>query len=52
LLIKFSSLGKEQEPSTYLKECVTALTNYLVDEVNDKDLVGLRIRNIEKCRIK
>jgi hypothetical protein len=30
-LIKFRSLGKEQELSTYLKGCITALTNYLVD---------------------
>jgi len=47
LLIKFNSLGEEQEPTLYLKECITAFTNYLVDEVLDRDLVGLRIRNTE-----
>jgi len=52
LLIKFRSPGKEQEPSTYLKECITAITNYLVDEVNDRDLVRLRIRNTENVQDK
>jgi len=28
----------------YLKECLTALTNYLVDKVPGRDLVDLRIR--------
>ena len=37
LLIKFRSPGTEQETSTYLKECITALTYYIVDEVNHKD---------------
>ena len=32
-LIKFNSLGEEQNPATYLRECITALTNYLVDGV-------------------
>jgi len=36
LLIKFKSPGEEQEPTAYLKDCITALTNYLVDEVNDR----------------
>jgi len=48
LLIKFRSPGEEQKPTAYLKECITALTNYLEDEENDRDLVGLRIRNT-KC---
>jgi hypothetical protein len=47
LLIKFNSPGEEQNPATYLKECITALTNYLVDFVPGRDLVGLRIRNTE-----
>ena len=47
LLIKFNSLGEEQDPTTYLKECITALTNYLVDKVPGRDLVGLRIHNTE-----
>jgi hypothetical protein len=44
--------GEEQEPAAYLKECITALTNYLVDEVADRDLVGLRIRNTENIQAK
>ena len=32
---------------TYLKECITELTNYLVDDVPDRDLVGVKIRNME-----
>jgi len=52
LLIKFNSLGEEQDPTTYLKECITALTNYLVDKVPDRDLVGLRIRNTENVQDK
>jgi hypothetical protein len=52
LLIKFNSPGEEQDPTTYLKECITALTNYLVDKVPDRDLVGLRIRNTENVQDK
>jgi len=52
LLIKFNSLGEEQDPTTYLKECITALTDYLVDKVPDRDLVGLRIRNTENVQDK
>jgi len=51
LLIKFNSPGEEQEPTAYLKECIT-LTDYLVDEVPDRDLVGLRIRNTENVHDK
>jgi len=51
-LIKFNSLGEEQDPATYLKECIIALTNYLVDKVPDRHLVGLRIRNIENVQDK
>ena len=39
LLIKFRAPGEEQNPTTYLKECITALTNYLVNDVDDRDLV-------------
>jgi hypothetical protein len=52
LLIKFNSPGEEQDPTTYLKECITALTNYLVDKVPDRDLVGLIIRNTENVQDK
>jgi hypothetical protein len=52
LLIKFNSSGEDQEPTAYLKECITALTDYLVDEVADRDLVGLRIRNTENVQDK
>ena len=44
LLIRFRPPGEGQEPATYLKECITALINYLVDDVHDRDLVGLTIR--------
>jgi hypothetical protein len=47
LLIKFNSMGEKQDPTTYLKECITALTNYLVDKVPDRDLVGLNPRHRE-----
>jgi len=52
MLIKFKTLGEEQEPIACLKECITALTNYLVDEVPNRDLVGLRIRNTENVHDK
>jgi len=45
LLIKFKTLGEEQDPTIYLKECITAFTNYLVDKGPDRYLVGLRIHN-------
>jgi len=51
LLIKFL-LGEEQDPTTYLEECITVLTNYVVDKVPDRDLVGLRIRNTENVQDK
>jgi len=51
-LIKFNSSGEEQNPGTYLKECITALTGYLVDDVPRRDLVGLRIRNTENVEDK
>ena len=52
MLIKFKSSGKEQEPTVYLKECIAALTNYLVEEVADRVLVGMRIRNTENVQDK
>jgi len=52
LIIKFNSPVEEQNPGTYLKECITALTNYLVNDVPDRDLVGLRIRNTENVEDK
>jgi len=52
LLIKFNSPGEDQDPTTYLKECIPALTNYLVDKVPDRDLVGLRIHNTENVKIR
>ena len=32
LLIKFNSPVEEQNPGTYIKECITSLTNYSVDD--------------------
>jgi hypothetical protein len=52
LLIKFNSRGEEQEPTSYLRECITGLTNYLVDRVPDRDMVGLTIRNTENVKDK
>jgi hypothetical protein len=39
MLIKFNSPGEEQEPTSYLQECITAFTNYLVGEVPGRDWV-------------
>jgi len=36
-----------QNPAIYLKECITAFTNYPVDDVPGRDLVGVKIRNTE-----
>jgi len=36
---------KSKTPPLVLKECITAVTSYLVDKVPGRDLVGLRIRN-------
>jgi len=43
---------QEQNPGTYVKECITALTNYLVDDVPARVLVSLRIRKTENLKIK
>jgi hypothetical protein len=52
LLIKFKPPTADQEPTGYLRECITTLTNYLVDEIPDRDLVGLKIRNTENVEDK
>ena len=52
LLIRFRPPGEEQNPTSYLRECIIALTNYLVDDVHDRDLVGLRMRNTENVQDK
>jgi hypothetical protein len=51
-LIKFNSPSEEQEHAEYIKECITALTNYLDGEVPGRDLVGLRIRNTENVELR
>jgi len=40
------------QPTVYLKECITALTNYLVENVRHRELVGLRICNTENVQDK
>ena len=52
LLIRFRTPREEQNTTTYLRECITTLTNYLVNDVHDRDLVGLRIRNTENMQDK
>jgi hypothetical protein len=52
LLIKFRPPTEDVERSAYLKEFITALTNYLFDDVRNRDLVGLRIRNTENVQDK
>ena len=47
MLIKFRSPGEGQGPIIYFKECINALTNYVVDDVRDRDLVGLRFGNAD-----
>jgi len=45
LLIMFRPRTVQHDPTVYLNECITALTNYLVDDRSDRDFVRLRIRN-------
>jgi hypothetical protein len=45
LLIQFNYQREDSDPEVFLRECITALTNYLADEAPDRDLVGLKIRN-------
>ena len=52
MLIKFNSPDEEQEATACLKEYITALTDYLVVEVPDRDLLGLSIRNTENIQDK
>ena len=52
LLIKIEPPGAEQEPTAYLNERITVLSNYHVDEVHDRNFVGLRIRNNENVQDK
>ena len=52
LLTKLRPPGEEQVPKAYLKEYITALNNYLVDDVRDRNLLGLRIRNSENLQDK
>ena len=51
-LIKFNSPGEGQNPASYLKECITALTNYLVDEVPGTDLWVCESATLRNYRIK
>jgi len=51
-LITFRPTGVDLEPTAYLKECITALTNYLFVDMRDRDLVVLRIRNTENVQYK
>ena len=52
MLIKFRPPAEDVEPTVYLKECISALTNFLVSDVRDRDLVGPRIRKTEKVQDK
>jgi hypothetical protein len=49
IVIIFSEPGEEVEPMSHLIECITALTEYLVDKVPASDFVGLTIRNTENA---
>ena len=49
-LIKFRPPAEHLEPTVYLKECITALTNYSVEYVCDSDLLGLRFRNTDNVQ--
>jgi DNA-binding transcriptional regulator YdaS (Cro superfamily) len=52
ILINFNSTGEGDELTKYLKECITVLTDYIVDQMPDRDLVGLRIRNTKNVQDK
>jgi hypothetical protein len=47
MVIRFKCQGEHQDPYTYLDECVSELTKFVVNEIPGRDLVGMRIRNIE-----
>jgi hypothetical protein len=50
--IKFNSPREEQKPIACPHECITSLKSSLVNEVCDRDLVGLRISNTENVHNK
>ena len=52
MLIRFKYPGEELDPTLYLKIFIAAFNNYPVDEVADRDFVGLRIRNTENMQNK
>ena len=52
LLITFRPPTEDVEPTLCLKECITTLTIYLFNDMRDRDLVGLRIRNTENVQDK
>jgi hypothetical protein len=52
MLIKFNSPGEEEEPTAHRKECITALSNYIVGKVPGGDLGGHRIRNTKNVEDK
>jgi hypothetical protein len=52
LNIKIYNSGEERDPTIYLFKCITAITNYVVDKVPARDLVGLKIRNTENVQDK
>ena len=50
MLIKFRTSVEVVEHTVCLNKCINALTNYLFDDVRDRDLVGLRICNTENVQ--
>jgi hypothetical protein len=50
MLIKVNIPGKDHDPTAYLNVRITALTNYLVDEVPGMDWVVMRIRNTDNVQ--
>lgn len=52
LLIKFRAPVEEQEPTAFLKECIIALTNYIVHDVRDRNLVAISFHNTENVQDK
>lgn len=48
--MKFRSPGVEQEPTVYLKECISALINNLVHNMRERYLVRLRILKTENVQ--
>lgn len=45
-------MDEEQDHGTYLKECIRAVTNYVVVDVSGRDLLGSRIHNTENVEDK